>query len=91
MQNGRARNRDIKILVENIYYKDELNVKISSTYSKNTFTRQTGYKKYDEYTSSVFINKEEYINLFNKQPYQSSVFVKDKGKIEETIKQIKKN
>ena len=88
-QNGRARNRDIKILVENIYYKDELNVKIASTYSKNTFTRQTGYKKYDEYPSSVFINEEEYINLFNKAPYQSSVFVKDEEKIEETINKLK--
>lgn len=86
--NGRSRNRDIKILVENIYYKEELNVKISSTYSKSTFTKQTGYKNYEEYPSSVFINTEEYINLFNKEPYQSSVFVKDAEKVQDTINEL---
>lgn len=86
--NGRAKNRDIQITVQNIYYKDELNLKIAGTYSKNTFTKQTGYKNYDEYAGAVFVNTEEYINLFNKAPYQSSVFVKDKEKIQETISQL---
>ncbi len=86
--NGRARNRDIQITVQNIYYKDELNVKIAATYSKNTFTKQTGYKNYDEYAGAVFVNTEEYINLFNKAPYQSSVFVKDEEKMHETINQL---
>ena len=86
--NGRARNRDIQITVQNIYYKDELNVKVASTYTKNTFTKQTGYKNYDEYAGAVFVNIEEYINLFNKAPYQSSVFVKDAEKLQETINKL---
>lgn len=87
--NNRARNRDIKIEVENIYYKDELNVKIANTYTKNTFTRLTGYANYNEYNGAIFVNTQEYINLFNKDSYQSSVFVKDTEKIDETITNLK--
>lgn len=86
--NGRAKNREINIEVEDIYYKDELTVKITNTYAKKTFERLTGYKNYDEYPSSIFINEQDYTNLFNKSTYQSSVFVKDTDLIDETINEL---
>ena len=86
--NGRAKNREINIEVENIYYKDELTVKITNTYAKKSFERLTGYKNYDEYPSSIFINEQDYTNLFNKSTYQSSVFVKDTDLIDETINEL---
>ena len=88
VQSGNARNKDMKIEVENIYYKDELNVKIAKTYNKNTLKKLTGYASYEDYNGSVFINKEDYIRLFNKDSYQSSVFVKDEDKIDETIEAL---
>lgn len=81
----RARNKDLKIEIENIYYKEELNLKVTNTYTKNSFTRLTGYKKYDENKGGIFVNKEDYISLFNKPSYQSSVFVKDEKDLEETL------
>lgn len=88
--NNRARGKDLKIEVENIYYNDELNLKVSNTYTKNSFTRLTGYKEYDQYKGAVFVNEDEYISLFNKEPYQSSIFVKDfdDEKIQETINSL---
>ena len=83
--NYRAKNRELKIFVENIYYQEELTVKIYNTYTKNSFTKLTGYKEYDLYNGSIFINKEEYINFYNKEPYQSSIYIKDEEKLEETI------
>ena len=88
VQSGNARNKDMKIEIENIYYKDELNVKIAKTYNKNTLKKLTGYASYEDYNGSVFINKEDYIRLFNKDSYQSSVFVKDEDKIDETIEAL---
>lgn len=81
----RARNKDLKIKIQNIYYKEELNLKVANTYTKNSFTRLTGYKKYDENKGGVFVNKEDYTSLFNKPSYQSSVFVKDEKDLEETV------
>lgn len=81
----RARNKDLKIEIENIYYKEELNLKVANTYTKNSFTRLTGYKKYDENKGGVFVNKEDYTSLFNKPSYQSSVFVKDEKDLEQTV------
>lgn len=81
----RARNKELKIEIENIYYKEELNLKVANTYTKNSFTRLTGYKKYDENKGGVFVNKEDYTSLFNKPSYQSSVFVKDEKDLEQTV------
>lgn len=85
----RARNKELKIEIENIYYKDELNLKVANTYTKNSFTRLTGYKKYDENNGAVFINEEDYKSLFNKPSYQSSVYVKDEKTLEETVQSLK--
>lgn len=89
--NNRARGKDLKVQIENIYYNDELNLKVSNTYTKNSFTRLTGYKEYDRYKGAVFINKDEYISLFNKEPYQSSIFVKnaDEEEMQKTIESLK--
>ena len=88
VQSGNARNKNMKIEVENIYYKDELDVTIAKTYNKNSLKRLTGYASYEEYNGCVFINEEDYIRLFNKDSYQSSVFVKDEDKIAETIEAL---
>jgi hypothetical protein len=86
---NRARNKNIKIEVKNIYYNDELNVKIANTYTKKSLKNLTGYTDYDTYNGAVFINTNDYISLFDKDPYQSSVFVKDEEKIEDTINRLK--
>ncbi|MCI8361673.1 MAG: ATP-binding cassette domain-containing protein [Clostridia bacterium] len=80
----KAKNKELKIEIENIYYKDELNLKVSNTYTKNSFTRITGNKDYDQNNGAIFINEEDYKSLFNKSSYQSSVFVKDEKDLEET-------
>ncbi len=85
----RARNKDLKIEIENIYYKDELNLKVANTYTKNSFTRVTGYKNYDQNNGAVFINEEDYKSLFNKPSYQSSVYVNNERDLEETVESLK--
>lgn len=85
VSNGVIRNKPINIYLSNIYYNEELNLKVSNTYTKSNFKRLTGYDKYDNYRNAIFINKDEYNSLYDKQSYQSSVFVKDTETIDETL------
>ena len=85
VSNGVIRNKPINIYVSNIYYNEELNLKVANTYTKSNFKRLTGYDKYDNYRNAIFINKEEYNSLYDKPSYQSSVFVKDIETIDETL------
>ena len=86
---GSIRNKDLKLSVSNIYYNDELNLKISNTYTKSNFKRMTGYDDYDNNQTSIFINEEEYNSLYDKPSYQSSVYVKDVDDIENTMNELK--
>ena len=88
VSNGVIRNKPINIYVDNIYYKEQLNLKVSNTYTKSNFKKLTGYDKYDNYRNAIFINTDEYNSLYNKPSYQSSVFVKDTETIGETITQL---
>ena len=76
--------------VKNIYYNDVLNLKISKTYTKYNLKPLVGLTNYDEINNcgSIFINEDDYNTLFNKDLYQSSIFVKDKERIYETKEQL---
>ena len=82
-------NKPLKIEVKNLFYNDELDLKISKTYSKNNIKSLLGKFNYDEVNGSVFVNTDDYNSLFNKETFQSSVFVKDEEKINETTEELK--
>ena len=63
--------------IDNIYYKDTLNLKVDKTYNKKNIESLTGIKDYDSVSGAIFISSTDYNKLFNRSPYQSSVFVKD--------------
>lgn len=86
----KAVGNPIKVKISNIYFSQELNLTIGDTYTKNNFINKTGYDKYSSNRNNIFINDQDYNSLFSKQPYQSSVFVKDEKKIDETIEELKK-
>jgi len=84
-KNYKIINQPLNIYVDNIYYKDELDLTIANTYTKSNFKRLTGLNKYDNNRYKIFINEEDYKSLYNKPSYQSSVYVKDVESIEETM------
>ena len=81
-------NKPINLYVDNIYYKDELNLSISNTYTKYNLKKLTGLTKYDNNKYKIFVNTDDYKSLYNKPSYQSSVFVKDVEQIDETLEQL---
>ena len=88
-KNYKIKNQPINIYIDNIYYKDELNLTISNTYTKSNFKKLTGLDKYDNNRYKIFINRNDYNSLYNKPSYQSSVYVKDVNTIDETMLSLK--
>ena len=86
--NGVVKNKPLTLKISNIYYEEELDLTISGTFTKNNFKRMTGYESYDKYAQSIFINKDEYDAIYNKPSHQSSVFVEDVDKIDETVQNL---
>lgn len=88
-----ARNYPIDITVENMYFTDNLNLKISNTYDEYYFERLTGISKdlFFSYDGAIFVNNEEYEELFNKGIYQSSVFIKDVKEKDIVLQELQNN
>ena len=87
-KNNKIKDLPVNIYLNNIYYNEELNLTITKTYTKNNFKRTLGLENYDSNRYTIFINNEDYDSLYNKPSYQSSVYVKDIKKIDETLAQL---
>ena len=87
-KNNKIKDLPVNIYLSNIYYNEELNLTITKTYTKNNFKRILGLENYDSNRYTIFINNEDYDSLYNKPSYQSSVYVKDIKKIDETLAQL---
>ena len=81
-------NKPIEINVENIYYKETLNLTIGKTYTKNNIKSLLGLTNYDEHNGKIFVNPEDYNTLYNKASYQSSILVKDEEKVDDIKLQL---
>lgn len=90
-----AKNYDLNITIKNMYFTDYLNVKVLRTYNKNNFEKLTGIDEgidtFNIYNGAIFVNDEEYQNIFNRNSYQSSVFIKDVKEKDNTIKLLQDN
>ena len=85
---GNALNNDVKIIYNNLYYNSELDLKVSKVLTKNNLKTLTG-KIYDEYDNAyIFLNPNDYKKIIKEDNYQSSVFVKNIKKIDETKKTL---
>lgn len=87
-KNYRIKNQPLNIYLSNIYYKEELDLSISNTYTKYNFKKLTGLDKYDNNRYKVFVNTDDYNSLFDKPSYQSSVYVKDVKAVDETMLEL---
>lgn len=84
---NKCKNKEFKIHVKTIYYEYDKVFSVSDIYTKKTFNKLTAYA-YDTYNGAIFINDNDYNDLFNKGYYQSSVFVKDPKEVRDTISEL---
>ncbi len=83
-------NQRINIRIKNLYYQDSMNVGITNYYKNDNFNALLGYSNDDfvYYDYSIFVNEQEYNNLFNKDTYQMSVFIEDEDLLDQTLKDL---
>ena len=85
-----CKNKDLKINIDNLYYKDSINLKISNTYNSKNVGKILGINKDNSYYGSIFINKEDYDYLFNKDSYQASVFASRVDYVDDISNELEK-
>lgn len=78
----------LKIEIQNLYYEDVKDLIVTRIYTKKNMKSILGLDDYDNLNGAIFISVDDYNQLFNRATYQSSVFVKDVEKIDETIKAL---
>lgn len=78
----------LTLKASNIYCDKQINLSVPNTYSINNFQNYTDSSLYQFYESGIFINNEDYANLYNLPIYQSSIFVKDIKEIDKTISEL---
>lgn len=78
-----CKNKSFDISIETIYYKENLKLTITDMYTKYNYKKLTGRKDFDDIYNTVFISYEDYYKLYDKETYQSSVFVDDSRNVEE--------
>lgn len=91
-KNGKTIGKEMTVSIDNIYFEDSFTAKITKNLTKNNFNRFTGMPKneYEYYTDAVFVSAEDYNKLFEKNSYQSSVFVKDPLKVDAVAAELEK-
>ncbi len=83
-------NSALSIDVNNLYYSDTLELKVTKTYDKKNMESLVGIKDYDTYNGNIFISSNDYNKMFNKGNYQSSVNVANVEDIDSTITKLNK-
>ena len=70
-----CKNKDLKVMVNNLYYYDEINLKICNVYNQKNVNNLLGIDKDNMRYGTIYINDGEYNRLFDKDSYQASVYV----------------
>ncbi len=86
-KNFNCKNYKIVINSKGVYSETSKTIKVAKMYNKKNFKKLTSYK-YDDYNYAIFVNPDDYASLFDMNNYQSSVYIKDDLKAEETLQEL---
>lgn len=78
----KIKNQPCTICLENVYYKEELQLTIGNTFTKDNYKKMVGTEKYEQASGRVFLNPDDYNSLYDKPSYQASIYVKDPEQID---------
>jgi len=87
--NGKATGKKIKISIKNLYWNTSKDLTVSGTYTQKNFKEKTGLKSFDENEGEIFINSNDYKNIFNAKNYQISVFADNSRTVEKVTQSLK--
>jgi len=86
-KNFNCKNKKINITSKTPYSEMKKTLKVSKMYNKKNIKKLTGFK-IDDFSSAIFINKDDFDSIHDKKVYQSSIYIKDEEKSAETIKTL---
>lgn len=89
-KNNNCLREQLTIDVSNLYYKDSKTLTVTQSYSKANFKSLFGFNYDENNKGAIYINTNDYNDLFNKEPYQSSIFVDDVSNVENVTKELQK-
>ena len=81
-------NSTLNVKIKNLYYEDNLDLKVKKYITKDNIRYYLGLKNFDENASTIFLSEADYNSLFVKDTYQISVFLKDTKTSEDTLKTL---
>ena len=81
-------NKPLNIKINNLYYNDELNLTITKNYNKKNIKQLLNIDDSEIFNGNIFISLNDYNKLFDKQTYQSSIFIKDVSLKDDTVKKL---
>ena len=86
-KNNNCLNKTLTINTKNIYIDESHDYKIVKLYNKDNIKKllDTKYNE-DEYT--VYLNSEDYENLFHQNNYQVSIYIKEIKDLDNTLKDL---
>jgi len=87
-KNGNSLRRVITIEAKNIYFTSSITPTITARFNKNNILRLTGLEKYEDHSMDIFINPDDYAAIFDQGSFQSSIYVTDLKKVDETAGEI---
>lgn len=77
----------INISATNIYYEENLELKVNKVLTKYNYKTITG-NNYNENSNTIYLNPEDYNKLYKKNIYQSSVYISDERLANETLDEL---
>lgn len=83
-----CKNKGLSINIDNLYYKDSINLKISNIYNQKNSKKLLDIDTYDASYGSIFINSEDFNKLFNRESYQASVMVNHVDNVDEVSNEL---
>ena len=69
-----CKNKKLIVDINNLYYKDSIELNISNVYNSKNIDKLLGINKDNINYGSIFINSSDFNKIFNKGSYQASVY-----------------
>lgn len=94
--NNNCFNCTLNVSVKNIYFNSSKDLLMTKTYNKDNIDKVLHLDNYikenfSNYDGMIYINKDDYNELFNKGTYQMSVFVDDYQNLESVVNYLEEN
>ena len=86
--NANCKKEILKLESENIYFNKDKELSYYKYYNKDNMKKLLGFKN-DE-NNNIYINSEDYEDMFSSSYYQSSVFIKDESLYKQTLSDLEK-